>query len=348
MSLIISSRRTFQFALAVAAVLLTSATAQAEGRVELEIATAPGFSPLETQRWYRVLKECDIDRLSIRSLKASDKIETVTQGQGIGKVYKVTGLLNANNELVVPGGRFSQRDATRIAAWVKKLEESGTEKPANVGGLGIDENQLKVLASALSKPVDFDTKDLQLDRAASKLAGSLDVPVRIDAAHQRTLAGESPLDVEMRGMATGTALAYTLRLAGLALEPRSTGSSPSLAVVTPTEGRGSWPIGVSADSKRRELAPNLYEFINVEIQQGSKLGTALPAVIGRIEVPYLVDHNALAKHGIELATADVFIPRRRSTLSLILGSALGQSKLKYELRTDDAGKPFLWITTFRP
>ncbi len=329
--------------------LLGVTVAEAKDRVELELATAPGFSPLETQRWYRVLKDLDVDQLNIRSLKATDKLETVSEGTATRRTYKVTGVLTADNELHLPGGaRFKQRDGSKLAAWLEKLRTPDTKRSGAGASLGIDEATLKVLAEALSQPVKFGTREIPLDEVASKLATGLDVSVRMDSAHRRTLSGEAPLDVELRGVATGTALAYTLGLGGLALEPREVGGRPSLAVVTPTTGRGSWPIGMPADSKRRELAPNLYSFINVEIEKGTKLATALPAIGGKLEIPLLIDHNSLAKAGIDLTKTEVFIPPRRSTLGLILNSVLGQAKLKYELRTDDGGDPFLWITTFRP
>ena len=34
--------------------------------------------------------------------------------------------------------------------------------------------------------------------------------------------------------------------------------------------------------------------------------------------------------------------------SQVLRKILSQAKLRYELRVDDADKPFLWITTVKP
>ena len=62
----------------------------------------------------------------------------------------------------------------------------------------------------------------------------------------------------------------------------------------------------------------------------------------------LVDTNALAHHEIDLDKVLLTHPRSRTVYGIALRKLLFQAKLKYEVRLDDAGKPFLWITTIRP
>jgi len=62
----------------------------------------------------------------------------------------------------------------------------------------------------------------------------------------------------------------------------------------------------------------------------------------------LIDHNALARQGIDPAKAAVTLPRSKTTYSLALRKLLFQAKLKYEVRCDEADKPFLWISTVKP
>ena len=95
------------------------AAVSAEGRVELELATEEGFPALEAQRWYRLFTDLNVDGLTIRSARATDKPEVVTAGKGENAVYRVTGILTSRNELLVPGGKFSVRDSSKIAAWLK-------------------------------------------------------------------------------------------------------------------------------------------------------------------------------------------------------------------------------------
>jgi hypothetical protein len=91
----------------------------------------------------------------------------------------------------------------------------------------------------------------------------------------------------------------------------------------------------------------LYEFLNVNVQ-GVAVTQVIDAVAKRLEVPALIDYNALARHGIEPEKAIVNHPQRRTSHTLLLKRTLYQAGLKSEVRVDEAGKPFLWVTTVKP
>ena len=73
----------------------------------------------------------------------------------------------------------------------------------------------------------------------------------------------------------------------------------------------------------------------------------MQAIGARLKVPLLLDHNALARYGIEPDKVNVSVPRGKTTHSLILQKILFQARLKSELRVDEAGTPFLWITSLK-
>ena len=77
--------------------------------------------------------------------------------------------------------------------------------------------------------------------------------------------------------------------------------------------------------------------------------TKLLEVVGKqINAPVLYDHNAMARHGVEPDKATVSHPQLRTTYSVALRKMLGKIKLKFEVRVDEAGKPFLWVSTVKP
>jgi hypothetical protein len=82
--------------------------------------------------------------------------------------------------------------------------------------------------------------------------------------------------------------------------------------------------------------------------QGVSLTTVLNAVAGRMKVPILVDHNALARHGVEPDKVTIAIPPGRTTYDRLLRRALSKPQLKYEVRVDEADQPLIWITTMKP
>jgi hypothetical protein len=72
------------------------------------------------------------------------------------------------------------------------------------------------------------------------------------------------------------------------------------------------------------------------------------AIQARLEVPVFYDRNAMALHGIDPAQSPAELPSKRISYSQTLNRLLSQAKLKYELRVDEAEKPFLWITSIKP
>ena len=77
------------------------------------------------------------------------------------------------------------------------------------------------------------------------------------------------------------------------------------------------------------------------------LAETLAAIAGRLEAPILFDRYALARHGIDPATARITVPETKTSYSQILTKVLSKAQLRYELRVDEAGEPLLWVTTIR-
>ena len=80
--------------------------------------------------------------------------------------------------------------------------------------------------------------------------------------------------------------------------PREVGGRLEHAVVKARPGLEIWPVGWEPEKSRRDVLPALFEFHNVNVQ-GVSAAVALEAIGKRLKVPVLLDHNALARHGIE-------------------------------------------------
>jgi hypothetical protein len=120
-----------------------------------------------------------------------------------------------------------------------------------------------------------------------------------------------------------------------------------LRIAKPTRRDEAWPVGIKPGPKMPpgELAPALFKFVNVEINE-RPLEEAVGAIQARVEIPVLWDHNALAKHAVDVQTQVTFAPKK-TFYKNILDDLLHQAMLRSELRVDDADRPFLWITTIK-
>jgi hypothetical protein len=327
-------------------VLATPCFVLAAGRVELELANDPNNSGVNAQQWFQALTSLKVGGLRIRALSPQDEPKLEIGGTGASPVYRLKGILTARNELILPGASFTLRDQRALAAWLKKLAEEGPNDPNRAKmPFNLSEEELFRVKQDLSPAVADSTKGTDRRQTFATLRSKLNLAAGpgLDAA----LAAAGPVDDELKGLATGTALATVLRPAGWALAPRKGARGEiEYRVFSPAAAEEMWPVGFSAEDRRQKLLPTLLQVISVEIDAIS-LAEALSAIAGRLEVPVLYDHNALAAQRIDVATAQVSIPSRKLSYSSILRMLVGQVKLEYELRVDEADRPFLWVTSFR-
>jgi hypothetical protein len=135
---------------------------------------------------------------------------------------------------------------------------------------------------------------------------------------------------------------------GYCLMPQITGNEIKYSVVKAQSNvKEIWPVGRKPEKPLPEILPDLFEFLNVNVQNVSA-ATAIEAIGKRLKTPVLYDHIALSKYKIDPAKATVSFARARSNYSMALGKMLFPAGLEFEVRVDEAGTAFLWITTTRP
>jgi len=319
----------------------------AQGRVQLEIQAAEQAPVTAQQEWMQSLAAAGVSEFRISGGAPLAKVGIETQGGPADRVYVVTGAINASGDLLLPGARFRRSQAAGVARWLAELAEKGPpDKQEKKGALGLTFKQFQALHEALAGPVGFSTRGADRFEVARKIAGKLAVPVKADSGTLKA-EGEDKLSDELSGLSCGTALACVLRPAGLCLVPRGGRGGPELAIVPAEKGLEIWPIGWPPKQPPPKVLPVLYESLDAKIQ-GVSLTTVLDAVAKRMKVPILVDHNALARHGVDPDKVTIAIPPGRTSHDTLLRRALSKSQLKYEVRVDEADNPLIWITTVKP
>ncbi|HEX4142485.1 MAG TPA: hypothetical protein VHY91_02960 [Pirellulales bacterium] len=334
-------------------VVLLVVAAAAEPRVQpahisLELFSDQDAGVDSAQRWYQVFTDLGVANLRIRGAEAGDEVAVHEEKKRDAPTYHVTGRITANNVLLLPGGKFTPRDSARLKQWLKNLAEQGadgvTGKPAR---FGLSELQFQDVQEDLKQPVGFSTVDLPADEAVTKIAGGLRHKLEIAPAARADLAKRHVTE-NLGGLSAGTALAVILRPAGLAFAPeRVAGKVIQYRVGAPAADQDSWPVGWKSDKPDRDLLPDLFKFIHIEIDE-APLVEAVEAIQTRLAIPFLWDHFALESQAIDPAKTLVKLPTKKLHYGLILSKVLSQAKLQKELRVDEAGKPFLWITTQLP
>ena len=330
-----------------------------KARVNLVIAGEAGAPVSSYHSWSRELGKAGVRNVRIRAARSSDRIDIQTRGGGQYPTYDVSGMIETGGDLLLPGARFSPGDARRVAQWVEDLAQEGPPQSREPKGpFGLTKSRFDKVIDDLDRVADFSTVGETRAAVVERIAGNLDMPLRIKPELKASLARDK-LKAELAGFSSGTVLAFVLRPLGLGFVPCQSDDGELAYVVLPVESDAataaatganatskSWPVGWPPKGPRRKVLPGLFKFHTVSIQNVS-LGEVLEAIAAKLDVAVLVDRLALGSRGIDPEKIDVSFPQSRTTYGLVLNRVLSKSMLKYELRVDEAGRPFLWVKTLK-
>jgi hypothetical protein len=350
--------------------------------IGVELATERGVQITAPQEWLQLLAGMGIKNVRIRGAQSGDEPTIANVGTEKLPRYEVVGIITARNQLRLVGSTFSRTDRARIKDYFDRLANDGAESlSAPRGMFDLTEKEIEAVFADLSQPIDFETKSQPpravLEKLQSKFASKLAFDGKADLAFQNA----KPIDDELRGLSAGTGLAIILRANDLAMRPEKHRGEPlayyiaaavpaaqtTAAAVPAAQSESSptdppvatsvqnlpaqpsdselehWPIGWEPQEAPVHIAPPLFKVINAEID-GYSLAETLSALGPRLKVPMYTDHAALAANNIDPSKIQIRLPQTRTSLKRILDRALAQARLAAQLRTDEAGNPFLWIT----
>ena len=73
----------------------------------------------------------------------------------------------------------------------------------------------------------------------------------------------------------------------------------------------------------------------------------LTAISAKTKIPIRFDHYRIEAHRIDLEKTRVNYPPRKTSWSLLLRGVTNPNRLSYDLKIDELGQPFVWITTLK-
>ncbi len=323
-----------------------SARAQAALPIALEVAAQADAPFGAMQDWHKVLAEMDLASVRLRGARGAEQPSLKSRQVAGATRYELLGVLNRKNELVLPGGRFAMGDRTKLKQYFEGLPAREAEAGVERGRFGLTREQFEAVFRDLSRPVAESTLDGAPRELLSALAKDFDLQVRGDVTMKARLREAPAFRTQLKGFTTGTALAAILRSAGLQFVPKRFGDEPLVLFIEPIDpAKESWPIGWAAPGSPRRVAPAMYELRNIEIGNYT-LAAALDVLGPLLGVPLVMDERTLAARAIDPAEIKVKFPRSKTYIRRAVDSILSQGRLAGELRIDEAGKPFYWVTQF--
>jgi hypothetical protein len=342
------------FTLTIIAGLCLATNAFAAPAIELEIATDTGVQITAPRDWLQLLKTAGIENIRIRGAGPGDTPAVENLGTAERPRYHVVGVLTAREQLLLPGGAFGRGDVRKLRDYFDRLAADGEQRlTAPTSLFGLTDNELRAVLEELTPPIDFSTKGMTSQVIVDRLQASLKTRFAVDGSVNQILRPAGPAADDLNGLARGTGLAILLRTHGLVLRPEKQRGQPVVYRIASqiADGRAgklndftrtSWPIGWETEKSPGEIAPSLFEQLNVEIANFT-LEETLGAIGPRLKLPYFLDHHALAAMKLDPKTTQVRVDKGRMSYKRLLDRVAAQARMGCDVRVDEAGAVFVWI-----
>ena len=317
---------------------LQQCAVSAEKRVEIEVLTE-ARAPLEgAHEWLQVLKELKCDQVRMRAKRASDNAPSIQGDSADSRTVKVTAVLRSDNSLAVPNRRFRRPNAAALTVWLNELRKPPSDPPTDSSASPVD---LIGLRRRMSAALVAPTKGMPVVTFLSSTR-DWDTPVVVDQSLR--IPRGIKIENELSGLSRGTALAIVVRQLNATVAPERGGKSVKVTASDKTSQ--SWPIGWKLEKPVPVVVPKLVKSLPIQIA-GTPLAEVLRAFESRIGIPFVIDQSELNRNQIDLKDIAIKIGPRRATYKRVLDSILVRNLLSGEVRVDEAGKPFYWITTLK-
>jgi hypothetical protein len=331
----------------------STGASDSDTRITIELFTGTEGVGLQAQQWETVFEHAGI-LTRIHQESPGDKISIREKQYGKLREVFLVGRLERNGSLVFPGRHFARSESAAFEEWIRELKVYGAQgNPTGKALWGLSHDQFDAMFGALSAPVDQEVAGLTFDEALRTLQLPDQYPFRLSIAAQQTLA-EPGLKkrlgrFQLRGIAHGTALAMFLSQYGLGFRPNRTPAGKLELVGLRTEdGQALWPIGwdIPEGTYPTAVAPKLFQQTQVDLKD-QKLNDVLDAVADRTGIPVRADYTAIAARGLDLNSILVSATGQHMTWSSLLSRITSPSLLTPSIRTDEAKKPFVWVTSVK-
>jgi hypothetical protein len=292
------------------------------------------------QDWLEVLKQLKVSQVRVRSRNASDNAPDIRGAESGSKRVQVTAVLTSDNRLAVPKTRFRRSDQARLSDWIARLRVDPEDLPE--AKKSASPAQLIQLRRQLSAPIADPTHGKTISEFVKNAQQEWEVPITVDRSARVQL--DSKINVELSGLTRGTALAIAVRGAGGVITPNPDGKS--LTVTREGQAEQSWPIGWRSEQPLPNLVPKLSDSLNVEVKD-TPLLDVLNAIQKKVGIPFVIDQSEMQRNDIDMESIKVSIRPQKVMYKKILDGILTRNFLSGEVRVDEAGTPFYWITSLK-
>lgn len=317
-----------------------------ETRVNIELITGPEGNGFRAQSWARFFESLEIPfKIHRGQLEQGPELKERMIGTSLREVTAV-GFVSPEGTLEFSGHRFTERDREALKSWLRELKTHGAAgEPTGKPLWGLSESHFKEITKELAAPVLKEFRDINPSQYLVMLQLPVRYPLEFEPALKKKWEASGSKTLAPKGYSKGCLLAKGLREAGLGFYPRRTPTGElELAVVEIADQSAVWPVGWPPTEGDYKLAPTLFDPVTLEEAEMS-LADFLNQIHEVSRLPLFIDLYALDRDGIKPDQAMVKIPGKRTVYNTAAQAILFKLKMRGDLLVDEAGHPFLWITS---
>lgn len=326
-------------------------------RVEIEVVFDPRAPLRNGAEWAKMLSEAGFDRVVMRKATPNDELGWEKR-EFAGRSHWTLRAGIVRNRLILPGWEAGQNQRAQIRDWLTEWKRKARSLPeganpsvdqfADQGDrpFGLNDRELVDLAEQLAAPVTTSTagktgpETWQILQAASPI---LLVPTPDSA---KAMVSPPDVDMELKGLSTGTAMAAFARPLGLVLVPgKSTTGQFQLTLQSAGKPPEYWPIGWPTGQALIDRATSAMRRVDVDLR-GQTVAEAFRLLSQRANVPILLDRNSLLAAGRDVDQQLTNVVARDKTIRSVMTLLATERRpaMRIEIREDEAGTAFFWIS----
>ena len=316
--------------------------------IEILIQSQPGYR-IKAQEWGRAFQQLGHSP-RFREPRGGEVslVENVDRGGGV-TVHVVGGMV-ADGSIRILEQQFTVADLQPLTVLLDELALYGAAGPPKTNPKwGLSDDQFLEVTKMLMEPV---TAAVTLQSSVVTVE-SLGLPEGLrlkftDAAREKALGRKpaaSPESLDVTGISKGTAMAMVLAQYGLGFRPLHAGRNRyDIEIDSGDESSNLWPVGWKSQESAAVVLPAWLKSIPFKLDQVEISGLA-GAVADRLQIPLFQSSHALAAEGLDLDVLTYSRKEDRVSPSRLLTAVGDKLKLGFDLRVDEGGRLFLWVTT---
>ncbi len=320
--------------------------------LEIDVLTQPQPSyRINAQKWGRVFQELGF-AVRFREGRPGERTRVENLDRNGTRTALIVGIMEADGRIIMQDRRFEISRTQPIIEFLEQISIWGASGPPSSSPTwGLTTEQFSVvtrlLAPAVSEPVILRTPMEAIDSLKLPEAFRLTFT---EAAKERAflvLDDVDSLEQDLTGFSKGTALAIALAQFGLGFRPLQNpdaGGGYLIEVELGNESSNLWPVGWKTKEAMSTILPNYYKSIEVDVED-VEVGGFIKAVADKLQVAAF--QSSWELNAAQLNLNELKYSRKPDKVSpsrilMLLGDKF---QLGLDVRTDESGKCFLWVTT---